>query len=391
MVNAKAGNRSSNEVFFSFGEPSQSFHLALKNFYVGLLPDSVAVGDFNLDGKLDLVVANPGAGTVCILLGNGDGTFQEPVHYAIETGPFAQLVVGDFNGDGALDLAVTNYATNNVSVLLGNGDGTFRRATTYKVGTNPTALAAADLNGDGNLDLIVSNQNCAWQYHSCVPGTVSILLGNGDGTFQDHRDFAAGINPNGVAVGDFNRDGKLDLAVAGGNLGDAQSPTLSILLGNGDGTFQAPLGYGLDTNPGGIAVADFNGDGILDLAVADNIGLVSILLGKRDGTFQRRTDYIIGSFPVGSIAVGDFNGDGKLDLAIAESGSSSVIILLGKGDGTFQAEKLGNGGGIFRVPKGRFATATMPMGVAVGDFNGNGKLDLAVPARSSNMVSILLQ
>lgn len=392
---AEGRGGTSNELFFSFGRPNKAFTLRGKHLYVGLDPDAVAVGDFNHDGRLDLAVANPGAATVCILLGNGDGTFQLPVHYAIEQGPFAQLAVGDFNGDGALDLAVANTATNNVSILLGNGDGTFRAAVDYKVGTNPTAIAAADLNGDGNFDLVVANQNCHESGganasgHRCLPGTVSVLLGNGDGTFQAHKDFGVGVDLNGIAVGDFNGDGKLDLAVTGGNAGDAQAPAVSILLGNGDGTFQAPISYGLDTNPGGIAVADFNGDDILDLAVVDNIGLVSILLGKSDGTFQRRMDYIIGSFPVGSVGVGDFNGDGKLDLAVAESNSNSIIILFGKGDGTFQA--LRRSDGYFQVLGGRFETATAPHGVAVGDFNGDGRLDFAVPARSSNMVSILTQ
>ena len=393
-VSSKNSGVVSNEVFVNFGRPAKAIKLTARQFYVGLDPDAVAVADFNRDGKLDLAVVNPGAATVCILLGNGDGTFQMPVHYAVEEGPFAQLVVGDFNGDGSLDLAVANYATNNVSVLLGNSDGTFRSAVNYKVGTNPSAIATADVNGDGNLDLVVTNQNCKERGanasgYRCVPGTISLMLGNGNGTFQDHKDFAAGVDLNGIAVGDFNGDGKLDLAVTGGNAGDAQAPAVSILLGNGDGTFQSPIGYGLDTNPNGIAVADFNGDGILDLAVVDNIGLVSVLLGKSDGTFQRRRDYIIGSFPEGNIGVGDFNGDGKLDLAIAESGANSIILMLGKGDGTFQA--LNKGDGYLKVPGPRFETATSPQGVAVGDFNGDGKLDFAVPARSSNMVTVLLQ
>ena len=349
------------------------------DYYVGVDPDSVVVGDFNNDGKLDLAVANPSSGTVCILLGNGDGTFQPAVHYAIEIGAFAQLASADFNGDHQLDLAVANNSTDHISVLLGNGDGTFRPPVIYKVGIHPTAIAVGDLNGDDELDLVVSNDNCNRNGGACLPGTVSILFGKGDGTFQPDKEIGAITRPNSVTLGDFNRDGKPDVAVVGGNAGNGDSPSLCILLGNGDGTFRAPLLFPLDTNPDSVAAADFNADGNLDLAVIDNIGLVSILLGKGDGTFQPRKDYIIGSFPWGHLAVADLNGDGKLDLAIANSGSNSITILLGKADGTFQPDR------------SHFETPHTPDGVAVGDFNGDGRLDLAVPARSSNMVSVMLQ
>lgn len=276
-----------------------------------------------------------------------------------------------------MDLVVSNSGGNNVSVLLGNGDGSFRATTSYEVGRNPSSVAVADVNGDGKLDLVVSNQNCSHSGGPCAQGTVSVLLGNGDGTFQPHKDFAAGRVPNWVAVGDFNGDGKLDLVVVNGQ-GNGGPSTVSILLGNGDATFQVPISYPLNTNGASVATADFNRDGKLDLAVVDNIGLVSVFLGNGDGTFQTRVDYPAGSLPFGSIGIGDFNGDGNLDLAVASGGSNSVTILLGNGEGTFQPQGV------------RFGTDLVPQGVAVGDFNGNGKLDLAIPARYSNVVSILL-
>lgn len=369
----------SNALSFSIGRPASSFYLTRTDFYAGLEANSVAVGDFNHDGMLDIAVANAGGGTISIHLGNGNGTFQPAVHYAIGQGPFAQLAVGDVNGDAELDLVAINYGSNTVSVLLGNGDGTFRPADTHNVGTNPASIAVADVNRDGKLDLLVANQNCTNGAPPCRTGTVSVLLGNGDGTFRTYTELPLPHPGNGVAVGDFNGDGHLDLAVVGGNAGDHQSPSVSILLGIGDGSFQHPASYPLAVNPGAIATADFNGDGKLDLIASDNIGLVSILLGKGDGTFLSRVDYPAGSFPAGSIAIGDFDGDGRLDAAVASSGSNSVSIFLGKGDGTFLPETV------------RFGTASNPQGVTAGDFNGNGRLDLAVPCRASNMVSVLLQ
>lgn len=381
VINPRPGGGSSNAIFFSFGAMGYAPSLAKTDFSVGLQPDSVAVGDFNGDGKLDLAVANARSGNVSILLGEGDGTFYPAVNYAAGQGPFSQLAIGDFNGDGKLDLVVSNFGSNNVSVLLGNGDGTFRAAANYNVGKNPSSVAVADVNGDGNLDLVVANQNCkgAGSSPPCEAATVSILLGNGDGTFQQHKDFSAGQNINWVVVGDFNGDGKLDLAVVNGGASVDGSAVL-ILLGNGDGTFHASARYPMGANGVSAAAADLNGDGKLDLAVVDNMGWVSVFLGNGDGTFQARADYYTSaSFPWGSIGIGDFSGDGTVDIAVANSGSNSVTILFGNGNGTFQ-------------PFGaRFDTGLCPLGVAVGDFNGNGRLDLAVAARYSNAVSILLQ
>jgi hypothetical protein len=205
-----------------------------------------------------------------------------------------------------------NQSDGTVSVLLGNGDGTFRTAVTYNVGTTPTGVVVGDFAGNGKLDIAVTNQGS---------DTVSVLMGNGDGTFQTAVNYAAGSGPSALAVGDFNHDGKLDLAVT-----DLNSGRVSILLGNGDGTFQPAVWYAGGLTPDAIAVGDFSGDGKLDLAVASQGGGVNVLLGIGDGTFQTASNYIAGSRSV-SVAVGDFSLDGKPDLVVANQSSNTITVL----------------------------------------------------------------
>jgi hypothetical protein len=354
-------------------------------------PVSVAVADFNGDGIPDLAVATSTyPGTVSVLLGQGDGTFLPAQSFPAGSNP-RSVAVGDFNGDGKLDLAVANYnLSGSVSVLLGKGDGTFLPALNYAAGYNPRSVAVRDFNGDGILDLAVAN---AGTWPSFSDGSVSILLGKGDGTFLPAKTYAAGAGRRSVAVGDFNGDGKLDLAVAG--YGEVYHPgypygywaptdeTVRVLLGNGDGTFLPAQAFPAGSSPQSVAVGDFNGDGIPDLAVANytypNPGTVSVLLGQGDGTFQSPQSYYAGGLPF-SVAVGDFNGDGKQDLAVANYGSNNVSVLLGKGDGTFQTAL-----SVLSLPDGSF-----PLSVAVGDFNGDGKPDLAVATYYSAAVSVLL-
>ena len=378
---------------------------------------SVAVGDFNGDGKPDLAVASGFGGSgVYVLLGNGDGTFQGAVNYFAGYGSYG-VAVGDLNGDGKLDLAVANQNSSTVSVLLGNGDGTFQTAISYDVGEAPYGVAVGDFNGDNKLDLVVANNGMG------NGGSASVLLGNGDGTMRAAPSYGAGNAPYWVSVGDFNGDGKPDLALA-----NFSNNSVDVLLGNGDGTFQSPLTYSLGQGlyPQSVAVGDFNGDGKLDLVVAD--GYVTVLLGNGDGTFQPPANYNVGSSY--SVTVGDLNGDGKPDLAVANFApggeNGSVALLLGNGDGTFQYETsyvvgarpnsitmadfngdgkpdlavanffsgnvsvlLGNGDGTFQTAVNFGAGAYTPS-VAVGDFNGDGKPDLAVAAYANNNVSILL-
>ena len=348
--------------------PASGFQTAV-NYGVGLYPQAIAAGDFNGDGRTDLAVANgnfSSGGTVSILLGNGDGTYQTAVSYGAGRGP-SSITVGDFNADGKTDLAVANVLSANVSVLLGNGDGTFQTAVNYAAGANPRSVAVGDFNGDGKDDLAVANNSDA---------NVTVLLGKGDGTFQAGVNYSADTGPQWVTVGDFNGDGKADLVVADYGPNNGSGGNLSVLLGNGDGTFRPAVGYAPGYTPFSVVAGDFNADGKADLAVANAGGNnLSILLGNGDGTFKAAVNYPAGVSPR-SVALGDFDGDGKVDLAVA-SYSGNVNVLLGNGDGTFQ-------------PASNYLAGAAPLAVAVGDFNRDGAADLAVANYLSASVSLML-
>jgi hypothetical protein len=387
------------------GNGNGTFRAAANYGSGGQDANSVAVADVNGDGKPDLVVANRCVsvsydsectlGTVGVLLGNGDGTFQTAVNYGSGGQNASSVVVADVNGDGKLDLVVANYCDNtfcangnSVSVLLGNGDGTFQAAISYGSGgaVNMT-VAVADVNGDGKPDLLIANQ-CD-NDSDCTNGAISVLLGKGDGTFRGAVNYSVGgLYPSSIAVGDVKGDGKLDLLVANEcSRNDSTNGTVAVLLGNGNGTFRAAANYGSggqDANS--VAVADVNGDGKPDLVVANECrsnssectsGTVGVLLGNGDGTFQPAVTYVSGGIEAYSVAVGDVNGDGKPDLVVANvSGNSAttggVSVLLGNGDGTFQAAVTYDSG------------ASNATSVAIAGVNGDGKPDLLVANECSN-------
>jgi len=365
---------------------SLSFSPAV-TFPVGLRPESIVTADLNGDGKQDIVVLNQGqfpdrSSSVSVLLGNGDGSFQPAITTNLLAGA-TSVAVGDFNGDGKLDIAVTSGLNNSVEVLRGNGDGTFQdNPLIIPVGTQGNFLASiqsvavGDFLHNGQLDLAVAN-----------PGsnTVSVLLGNGDGTFQNRVDLPVGDTPVSVVAADLG-NGQVDLVVA-----NHDSSDVSVLLGNGDGTFQPAQNsdvkfraFGLDSHPLTLAVGDFNGDGQPDILINQFVGfdagesVVTVLPGNGDGTFQAPVTRDFAGFSFLSLAVGDFNGDGTPAFASAGANTFDAFVFSGNGDGTFG------------FPARFLSGGASPLGVATGDFNGDGLPDLVVANTFSNTVGVLL-
>ena len=386
----------------------QSIFNGPRDYPVGTNPDSGVVGDFNGDGLPDVAVANQYSSNISVLLQNTDGSFQPAVNYAVGAvgSQPMWLQTGDVNGDGKPDLLVFNSQANTISVLIGNGDGTFQ---TQKVTSVPNISSAyigitvGNFNGDQYLDVAIS-------VSLAQVGTsgIGVLLGNGDGTFQPAVNYQVSGPPLYIAAADFNNDGKIDLVASGGN---GTSGTVSVLLGNGDGTFQTPINTALSYYTNGLVVADFNQDGNLDIATSvgaaalQDEGDLFLMYGNGDGTFQVQQPLSIADVP---LIAGDLNGDGKPDL-IAGFGSdeSGAESLINNGNGTFTAgqklpgvalalydllgnQKLdlitgqaggngdegvvsivrGNGDGTFAV----FPSYAGSVSVAA-DFNGDGKID----------------
>ena len=358
--------------------------LPITTLTTGTNPDFVVTGDVNNDNFQDIVAANFTDGTLSVFLGAGLGAFGTPSTVTVGKGP-TWIATGNFNAKtnstGIIDLAVANQLDNTVSILLGNGDGTFVAAPSSPLvlasGSSPTSIAVGDFNKDGFADLAVVNMSA---------NTVSIFLGNGDGTFKPPTTIVTGSAPTSIVAEAFNPSNPslIDLAVT-----NSVDNTLEIFIGNGDGTFQKGVTYATGVTPVYVASADLDVDGNLDLAVADSgvatstngVGnSVSIFLGNGDGTFIKpggtRMDFPAGTNPT-SIAIADFNQDGLPDLAVTATGDNSFALLLGAGGGLFNAP--------IEVPVG-----TTPDSAATADFNGDGLPDLAISNFGSNSVSVIL-
>jgi hypothetical protein len=361
----------------------------------GLGADSVAIGDLNGDGIQDLVVANGQQngngdfGEVAVLLGNGNGTFQSAVTYSTGAYGATSVAVGDVNGDGIPDLVVGNDCLDlqgeicagsigAVSVLLGNGDGTFQPAATYAIEYGgASSVALADLRGTGILDLVVTDLIQDGQNYESSAG---VLLGNGDGTFQPAVNYnSGGDGSSSVAVGDFNGDGIPDIVVTNSCQSEScqSDGTVGVMLGNGDGTFQPVVTYDSGSlRSDWVATADLTGNGIVDLVVDGGAGnVVGVLLGNGDGTFQAPLTYVVDGVAGGKVAIGDMNGDGIPDLAVTDACTKLK-------DGACTDAKvivlLGNGDGTFQ-PQIPYSTGGIgAFAVAIGDVNGDGRPDLVV-------------
>jgi len=375
-------NSADGTVSIFLGRPNGSFGLAT-TYSVGSQPTDIIAGDFDGDGKLDLATADSGDNTVTILYGDGLGGFGDTqvLQLPVVSQQPTSLVAAKFNSkvNNDVDFAVANAATDNVSMILGEGNRTFQINDPIVVRELPqitvaseymTSVATADFNGDGLPDLVVANIG---------DPRITVALGNGDGTFAPGKQFTSDANnsPQGIVVGDFNNDGRMDFATADGTA----TTEVSIFGGRGDGTFLSAPQLQTDPLPSSLAVADFNDDGNADIITANSED-ASLLLGNGDGTFQSSS--IVDAGPSNVVAVGDFNGDGRQDVVTTNffdpnSGSvlNSLTVLLGDGDGTFT---LGDS-----IPVGN-----EPFSVAVGDFKNDGHLDLAVTNESDDTVMVFL-
>lgn len=322
----------------------------------------ILLADLNADGIPDLVTSNYGGASLSVLLGNGDGTFQNHIDYAAPSLPFG-LAVGDFNGDGIPDLVVASHNSTIVGVLLGNGNGTFQSAHTYASSGIPQYPVVGDLDGDGILDVATCSTNGS---------AITLLLGNGDGTLQAPNAFATAGFCYGLVAADLNADGVTDLVFSDNNNG-----LIGVILGNGGGTFQSQVTYAVTPNPTTLAAADFNGDGKLDLVVGSlGTSSLTVLLGNGDGSFQSGVAYTGFLNPWG-VAVADVNQDGIPDILAASPTAKAVEYFLGQGDGTFAAPVT-------------TATGSTNYLLAAGDLNGDGALDLAVPNLASATLRVAL-
>jgi hypothetical protein len=336
---------------------------------------AVAIGDLDGDGRADIVTANYNPESISVGLNRGGGRFGNGGEYRVG-GLARSVAIGDVNGDGKPDLVAANYSVNpnsdpdTISVLPNAGDGRFGDRRDYPVEGKPAAIAISDLNGDDKPDLAIASD---------VTDTVFVLPNRGDGNFLSGTSHATGRRPLSLAIGDLNGDGQRDLVTA--NVG---ANTVSVLLNRGGGSFEVRHDYRSGRSPGSVAIGDVNGDDKPDLAIANlKDATVSVLLNRGDGSFQPKHGYRTGTFPF-SIVMGDLNRDGRADLATANAGLGTVSVLLNRGDGSLR-------------PKLDYVPGLELYGwgsIAIGDVNGDRRLDLAVPMidsrNGSSSLSLLI-
>jgi len=364
-----AGDARSNQVPFAVTNPTTGLTIGTSG-YVPLnanTPQAIMVADFNGDGIPDVAIVDNKDGEVLLYLGTASGELMLKSTLNVGATPVS-LAAGDFNEDQKLDLAVLS-SSGSVTPWFGDGTGNFTAGTAVSSGSNGIFITAADLNGDGHLDLAVVNPTSQ---------TVAILLGAGAGSFNYTSTLYTGVLPYGIAVADYNQDGILDLAVGNGD------GTVSIFLGNGNGGFALATTFDTGSPGTALATADFNEDGIPDLAIANTgvygigtNGAVSVWTGSGNGLFTEATQVTAGNNP-DALAVADFNGDGHMDIAVANQLGNTIQVLVGNGAARFSSTN----------PQ---AAGSGPLALGVGDFNNDGRLDILAADGGSNTVAALFQ
>ncbi len=335
------------------------------SYIVGKNPTSIVSGDVNGDGLGDLITTNIGSDSLTILIGNGDGSFREPMTLRVPEQPRA-LILHDLNGDGRLDLAVANAGNHRVTILLGNGAGQFTKGETYPAVKSPVALACGDFNKDGHPDIAVALRN----------DKLLILLGRGNGLFVQKALYEYGDTPTAVAAADINGDGVLDLAVTQGG---QMSSSVAVFPGKGDGTFDAPSAYKTGHRPLGVSILDLNGDRHLDMLVVNGeMDDITVFLGNGGGTFTKGVAFGANAGPM-AMVTGDFDTDGKTDVAVVNNLSGDLSIVLGKGDGTFWQ------------PPRSYKSGAAPFAIALIAFTSKDpRPGLAIANNISSTISIFL-
>ncbi len=343
---------------------------------VGLAPRAVAVGDVDGDELDDIAVANSDDDTVSVLVGTGSGEFIDTgATYEVGLYPFA-IVIVDVNGDGNGDIVTSDENEDTVSVLVNDGFGSFSARAAFDTGSSPQGLVVRDFDGDGKRDLATANY---------VDETVTILKGSGTGNFtREQDDIPVGEGPVGLNSGDLDGDGKLDLVVTNTVGGLDSNGSLSLLKGNGNGTFVVQPEFvlpeicgAIGCLPWAVEIEDFDGDSKADLVTTNQDGdSVAIFRGNGDFSFQAPTVIEVSTTPAAS-ALADFDGDGKVDIVTIGSDDDLVTVLLGGGDGTF-AEGID------------FDTGLTPMGIAVGHFNADSKPDMVIATQDDDAITVFL-
>lgn len=330
-------------------------------------PVAIATADLDGDGRSDLVVANENDSSVSVFLADSNGLFSSRTDIGLGNTPRA-VALTDFNADGRPDMAVTidvaNQTDDLVAILLNNGDGTFGPRSDFTVGETPSGVVAGDFNGDGRQDVAVANHDS---------DSVTVLLGNGAGGITSTITLSnVGQGPSAITAGNVNSGSVLDLVVVG-----ETSDSVAVLLGNGDGTFTLTASGSTGDAPSAVLLADLNADSIQDLAITNReADTVLVLIGNGDGTFGGGTEFVTGDGPAAVVA-GDFNVDGTQDLIVLNENADSVSVLLG------------TGGAVFGV-RADFATGDGPTSLVAVDFNGDGRRDLAITNRDGDSVSVIL-
>lgn len=350
--------------------------LPADNYTSGLQPVGLVVGDFTNDGNLDVATANQASDTITILPGSSTGTFGAPIATNVGSAPIS-LVAGRFNGDTNLDLAVVNAGSDTVSLLLGTGNGTFTNGGTINVGIGASRIASADLNADGRLDLAVVNS---------ISNTISIFLGDGSGGFNQvaGSPVNVGVSPNDIALGQLDGVDGIDGTVA--NLDPGNPGTISLLLNNGTGLLTNTGSFFVGDLAEGVAVADFNGDGRNDIAATAfglGTGTLRVFLNTGGMNFTVGADLIV---PQGvyRVAAGDLDGDGFPDLAVTNTANNTLELYFNNGAGGFSTSPADSA--VLSLVQGLQGASD----VAMGDFNLDGSLDVAVANRDNNTAAIFL-